>query len=96
MQLKRLSDAMHKWEDDFVEYGIRPNKDDPSEGTAHIDFRKVGSGTDNFSWFQVSLKWADVEALMEAFSKMGHPDARRLARARKLASAVEDLVGISN
>ena len=60
-----------------------------SEGTAYVDFKKVSGET---HWFKVSLDWPDVEALIAVFSEMGHPSARRLHRASKLAASVEELV----
>lgn len=45
---------------------------------------------------RVSIDWNDVEALIDKFSQNGHPAAVRLLCAIKLASAVEELVKISN
>ena len=41
---------------------------------------------------RVSLDWADVEALVDAFAKKGHSRALQMQRAEKLAAAVTDFV----
>ncbi|MGD0764377.1 MAG: hypothetical protein ABR929_14545 [Roseiarcus sp.] len=45
---------------------------------------------------RVSLSWEDVEAIIAAFAKRGHPGALRLQRAEALAAAVGDLINNSN
>lgn len=41
---------------------------------------------------RVSLKWADVEAIIDTFAKKGNPDALHLQRVRKLAVAMAEFM----
>ena len=56
----------------------------------HNHFMRFGTGSDNFNDFRVSLGWPDIEAIVHKFSEMGHPEAIRLIRARKLAMALDE------
>jgi hypothetical protein len=69
-------------------------KDDGERVYNH--FLRFGSGTENFSDFNVSLGWSDVEGIIKHFFEMGHSEAVRFDRARKLAAAVEEFAKHSN
>jgi hypothetical protein len=45
---------------------------------------------------RVSIKWADIEAMVNAFAIKGHPGALRMQRADQLATKVEELAKHSN
>jgi hypothetical protein len=62
----------------------------------HNHFLRFGTGPENANEFRVSLDWPDVEAIIRAFSQIGYPEAVRLERARKLATAVEEFAKNSN
>jgi hypothetical protein len=66
------------------------------ENRVCVDFKEFGRGPDNFSYFRASLNWADVEKIIAAFSASNHPNAVRIAKAVRLADAVEDLIRNSN
>jgi hypothetical protein len=59
--------------------------------SVHLFFGSFGRGTERTPDFAALFEWDDVEALIQAFTKINHPAALRHARALALASAVEDL-----
>jgi hypothetical protein len=89
LRLRRISDLMHSHHEDSDVYSHRRGDAEPDNCRACVDFRRFGAGSENFSWFEVSLGWSDVEALIDAFSLMEHPEAAQLQRARKLAAALD-------
>ncbi|WP_294537797.1 hypothetical protein [uncultured Rhodoblastus sp.] len=84
------SDAMHGHYQDCDAYTPRGRDAEPDNWRACADFPRFGAGTENFSWFEVSLSWSDLEGLIHAFSLMDHPGVKHLQRARKLAGALDE------
>ena len=96
MLLRRKSASyLHAHEEESSEFKPRSG-DDVAEGEIHLDFKEFGAGSERFGWFQIVASWPDVEALIDAFAKLGHPAAVRLHRAEQLATAVEMLTKISD
>jgi hypothetical protein len=92
MRLDRLtSNYMHAHGADSDEYAVSDDKN-----LAYIYFQKFGAGSERFSDFKVTFVWADIEAIVQKFADHGHPEAKRLVCAKKLAIAVEELVRNSN
>ena len=50
----------------------------------------VWLGSERTSEFGVSVKWADVELLIQDFAQMKHPEAMRLQNAARLATLIEE------
>ena len=92
LRLQRLSGpySMHSHHEDSDAYGASGRQGEPDDWRVCVDFQRFGAGSENFSWFKVSLGWSDVEALIQTFSAMEHPEAARLQRARKLAAAFDE------
>jgi hypothetical protein len=67
-----------------------------SNGTDIVSllFLRYGPGKERTPDFEAFFQWNDVEALIQAFTKIDYPAAVRLNRALALASAVEDLTKI--
>jgi hypothetical protein len=65
------------------------------DGNAYLDFRNF-TAREQGSHIRATFDWSDVEALIRAFADANHPDAARLVQARKIASAIADLMKISN
>jgi hypothetical protein len=84
-----LETAPHYYEQSTSDF--KTSGDDVFQSTVRLDFREFGRGAENFSWLQIIAGWNDVEELIEAFAKQGHPKAVRLQRADQLAAAVEAL-----
>jgi hypothetical protein len=96
MRLKRLGANYHHADSDsYGSHSAYKGGEDDGE-RVYNHFRRFGGGTENFNDFNVSLQWSDVEAIVRTFSEMGHPEAVRLERARKLAAAVEEFAKDSN
>ncbi len=85
-----LETAPHYYEQPSSDFKTRPS-DDVAQSTVYLDFKKFGRGSENSSWLQIIAGWSNVEELIEAFAKLGHPKAVRLQRAHQLATAVESL-----
>jgi hypothetical protein len=66
-----------------------------NDGKACLDFRDF-TAREQGSHFRVTCDWSDVEALIRVFANANHPDAARLMQAQKIASAIADLMKISN
>jgi hypothetical protein len=96
MRLERLTppNSTHAYQADSDRYSVCEYGD--KEPTADVLSLKFGASSERFSDFEVSLKWSDVEALIRVFSDKGHLEAVRLERARKLATAVEEIAKNSN
>jgi len=62
---------------------------------ACLDFRDF-TARDQGSHFRATFDWSDVEALIRVFADANHPEAARLVQAQKVASAIADLMKISN
>jgi hypothetical protein len=62
--------------------------------TACLDF--YFGGSERMAHFLAAIDWSDVEALIRVFASANHPEAARLVQARKVASAIADLMRISN
>jgi hypothetical protein len=90
MILRRLETAPHCYQQPSSDFKTS-RSDDATQSTVYLDFEKFGRGSENFSWFRIIAGWDDVEQLIEAFAKLGHPKAVRLRRAHQLAAAVESL-----
>lgn len=96
MLLRRKSASyLHAHEEESSEFYPR-RSDDVTQSEIHLDFREFGAGSERFGWFQIVARWRDVEALIDAFAKLGHPAAVRLQRAQQLATAVESLTKTQN
>jgi hypothetical protein len=65
-------------------------------GVADASFPAFGDGFERNSHFHVAVHWKDVEALVQAFSAAGHPEATKLVKAASLASAIRAILEISN
>ncbi len=63
---------------------------DPANKRVSLSFRGFGRGWERKSEFAVNVKWSDVQIAIQAFSKMGHPEAVKLRNALDLARAVEE------
>jgi hypothetical protein len=99
MRLKRIGDAdgRDEWADSINYDSGSTYRGGLDEGKrVYNHFEKFGSGLQNTSLFRVSLEWSDVEAIIRTFAEMGHAEAVRLERARKLAAAVEAVADNSN
>ena len=62
---------------------------EPASKRVQVHFHHFGRGHDRRSVFGVNLRWQDLEAVLKAFSDMGHPRAIKLRNALDLANAVE-------
>lgn len=62
---------------------------EPAHKSLQVTFHSFGQGYERSSAFGIFVRWQDVEAAIQAFSEMGHPDAIRMRNALDLASAVE-------
>jgi hypothetical protein len=58
----------------------------------YAHFFKFGTGAENTFDFRAVVNWEDVEAIVAAFSKVGHPAAIQFERAKKLAAALDEFV----
>jgi hypothetical protein len=99
MRLERIvSSPKFDHQDESGEYGAHSGYRGATNDNEHIHthFMRFGTGSENANDFRVSLDWPDVEAIIRTFSQMGHPEAVRLERARKLAVAVEGFIKNSN
>jgi hypothetical protein len=67
----------------------------PKDGKACLDFRDF-TAREQGSHFRATFDWSDVESLIRVFADANHPEAGRLVQAQKLASAIVDLMRISN
>jgi hypothetical protein len=65
------------------------------DGNVCLDFRDF-TAREQGSHFRVTFDWSDVETIIRVFAKSNHPDAERLMQARKIASAIADLMKIPN
>lgn len=57
----------------------------------NILFPRIGKGTKNKSTYETTIKWADMEQLIEKFCEGGNVEALALREARKLAAAAKEL-----
>jgi hypothetical protein len=99
MRLKRIGEAAGRDEwTDSAEYSAgSPYRGELDAGQrVYNHFRDFGSGLQNKNLFRVSLEWSDVEAIIATFVEMGHPEAARLERAKRLGAAVEQIAQNSN
>ena len=62
---------------------------------ASLDFRAF-TAREKGSHFRATFDWSDVEALIRVFADGNHPAAARLMQAQKIASAISDLMKISD
>jgi hypothetical protein len=66
----------------------------PLDGQACLDFKNF-TARDQGSDFRITVDWTDVEALIRLFADASHPDAARLVRSQRIASAIADFVSSS-
>jgi hypothetical protein len=65
------------------------------DGNVYLDFKNF-TAREQGSDFRATFDWSDVTTLIRVFADANHPDAARLVQVQKIASAIADLMKISD